>query len=113
MYVQYGCGHTAPKEWTNFDASMTLCWERLPLLGSFYTKNAARFPVNVLFGDIVKGLPIQRETCRGVYASHVLEHLALEDFHKALANTRQIMASGGIFRLAACGASTGSRADIL
>jgi len=34
-----------------------------------------------------------------VYASHVLEHLPLEDFHQALENTRRILAAGGVFRL--------------
>jgi SAM-dependent methyltransferase len=97
-YVQYGCGWSAPKEWTNFDASLTLKWERLPILGR-YTKNSRRFPVNVRPGDIVKGLPIPDESCHGVYASHVLEHLALEDFHKALQNTYRILRKAGIFRL--------------
>jgi hypothetical protein len=64
-----------------------------------YTKNAQRFPPNVRIGDIVKGLPLDEESCKGVYASHVLEHLALEDFHKALENTKRILTVGGVFRL--------------
>jgi Methyltransferase domain len=98
-YVQYGCGWSAPQEWTNFDASLTLKWERLPVLGRSYTKNARRFPPNVKPGDIVKGLPMPEESCQGVYASHVLEHLALEDFHKALQNTYRILRKRGVFRL--------------
>ena len=99
MHVQFGCGFTAPKEWLNFDASMTLRWERTPLIGRLYTKNSRRFPPNVRYGDIVKGLPVDERSCKGVYASHVLEHLALEDFHKALHETKRILAVGGIFRL--------------
>jgi hypothetical protein len=34
-----------------------------------------------------------------VYASHVLEHLSLEDLRTALANTLRILAPGGFFRL--------------
>lgn len=97
-YVQYGCGWTAPKEWINFDASLTLKWERLPILGR-YTKNAGRFPANVRPGNIVTGLPLADESCNGAYASHVLEHLPLEDFHKALSNTYRILKKGAIFRL--------------
>jgi hypothetical protein len=74
MYIQYGCGLSAPREWTDFDASMTLKWERLPFLGKLTTKNAERFPENVKPRDIVKGLPVRDGLCRGVYASHVLEH---------------------------------------
>jgi hypothetical protein len=98
-YVQYGCAWSAPKEWTNFDASLTLKWERLPILGRTYTKNGRRFPANAKPGDIVKGLPIRDESCQGVYASHVLEHLTLEDFHIALTNTYRILQKGGVFRL--------------
>ena len=98
-YIQYGCAWTAPASWMNFDASPTLRFERLPLVGKLYTKNHARFPENVEYGDIVKGLPVQSESCTGVYCSHVLEHLSLEDFRKALQNSYRILRSGGIFRL--------------
>jgi hypothetical protein len=99
-YVQYGSGPvSAPKEWANFDASMTLKWERIPLLGKAYTKNACRFPENTRWGDIVRGLPVPEESCDGVFASHVLEHLTLADFHTAIENTKRILRRGGVFRL--------------
>jgi SAM-dependent methyltransferase len=88
----------APEEWSNFDASPTLLWERIPILGR-YTKNSNHFPANVRPGNIVKGLPVPDESCQGVYASHVLEHLTLEDFHKALDNTYRMLRTGGIFRI--------------
>ena len=98
-YVQYGCGWCAPSGWRNFDASLTLRFERLPLIGKLYTKNETRFPANAEFGDILKGLPVTPESCKGVYCSHVLEHLSLADFRMSLHNTLQILQSGGIFRL--------------
>ncbi len=99
VYAQFGCGHTAPVEWENFDSSHTLRWERAPLVGRLWTKNAQRFPPHVKEGDIVKGLPLPDASCKGVYASHVLEHLPRDDFYKALENTRKILVPGGIFRL--------------
>jgi len=99
MYVQYGCGFSAPQEWVNFDASPTLKWERMPILGRLYTKNPRRFPWNVEYGDIVRGLPVRAGSCKGVFASHVLEHLALNDFNRALENTKRMLQKGGIFRL--------------
>lgn len=99
MYVQYGCGFTAPPEWVNFDASPTLRWERTLVISGIYTKNSRRFPSHVRYGDIVKGLAVPEHNCQGVYASHVLEHLALDDFHRALDNTKLILRDGGIFRL--------------
>jgi hypothetical protein len=98
-YVHYGCGLTAPKDWLNFDASLTLKFEKTPVLGKLYTRNSARFDPNVQSGDIVSGLPVPDESCGGVYASHVLEHLPFDDFHSALENTRKMLAEGGVFRL--------------
>ena len=98
LYAQYGCGLSAPVEWLNFDSSPTLRWERTPLIGR-WTKNAERFPPHVKVGDIVTGLPLPDGSCKGIYASHVLEHLARDDFYKALENTFKLLAPGGIFRL--------------
>ncbi|WP_295404163.1 methyltransferase domain-containing protein [uncultured Thiocystis sp.] len=98
-YVQYGCGwSSAPSKWRNFDASPTLRFERLPVIGRLYTKNELRFPSNVEYGDIVKGLSVAKDSCKGIYCSHVLEHLSLVDFRAALRNTFQILRSDGIFR---------------
>jgi SAM-dependent methyltransferase len=97
-YVQYGCGFSAPAEWVNYDASPTLRFERLPFLGKLYTRNRQRFPTNVKYGDIVKGLPEQQDSCDAVYCSHILEHLAYEDFLIALKNTYRILKPGATFR---------------
>ncbi|WP_088240455.1 class I SAM-dependent methyltransferase [Calothrix rhizosoleniae] len=107
LYVQYGCGLCAPDNWYNFDASPNLWLERFPVFGRLYAgrKNLGgkrirqRFPSNIQYGDIVRGLPIEANSCCGVYASHVLEHLSLEDFRVALVNTYKILKPNGIFRL--------------
>lgn len=97
-YVQYGCGWCAPETWVNFDASPTLRFERLPIVGKLYTRNAKRFPANVQYGDITRGLPVTRNSCRAIYCSHILEHLALDDFQIALQNTISYLKPGGLFR---------------
>ena len=74
-------------------------FERLPFIGRLYNKNGSRFPENIEYGDIVKGLPILDNSCKAVYCSHVLEHLSLEDFRKALRNMYRILEAGSIFRL--------------
>jgi len=99
LYVQYGCGWCAPEGWANFDASYTLVFERLPLVGKLYTKNSRRFPDRVRYGNIIKGLPLAPECASGVYASHVLEHLAYDDCIQALRNTYRLLRPGGVFRL--------------
>jgi len=97
-YIQYGCGFCAPERWRNFDSSPTLRFEKLPLIGGIYQRNQRRFPKNIEYGDIVKGLPVADSTCSSVYCSHVLEHLALQDFRTALCNTFRVLKPGGVFR---------------
>lgn len=97
-YVQYGCGLSAPEAWINYDASPTLRFERVPLIGNLYTRNEERFPKNVKYGDIVKGLPENKDSCDGIYCSHILEHLAFDDFLVAIKNTYLILKPGGTFR---------------
>src|SRR6516165_10114212 len=69
VYVQCGCGSSAPEGWLNFDASL-----RVPL-----GIRGKVFPRNVRYGDIVRGLPIKDGTAKAVYASHILEHLIRVD----------------------------------
>lgn len=99
LYLQYGCGMDAPKGWVNYDASPTLFFERIPWLGRLYTKNKTRFPKNARWGDIVRGLPHEHGSVQGIFCSHVLEHLSLEDMRIALRNTHALLCPGGIFRL--------------
>lgn len=99
IYVQYGCGLSAPKEWINYDASLTLRIQNMPLIGTILKSRLnVVFPSNVQYGDIIKGLSIGDNSCDGIYCSHVLEHLSLEDFRLALNNTHKALKKGGIFR---------------
>lgn len=98
-YVQYGCGLSAPKEWTNFDVSPTLKIQKTPIIGALLKRKLnVSFPSNVLYGDIIKGLPIEADSCDGIYCSHTLEHLSLNDFRKALINSYSLLKKGGVFR---------------
>jgi SAM-dependent methyltransferase len=97
-YVQYGCGFSCPDSWDNFDASPRLRLQRLPLVGWAF-RFGSFFPRNVHYGDIVQGLPVPDNAVDGVYASHVLEHLALEDCRAALRNTFRMLRPGGTLRV--------------
>jgi hypothetical protein len=103
LYVQYGCGFSVGEGWLNFDASPTLRIERIPFFGNLISAalsgNRERFPASVRYGDICKGPLVPAGTAEGVYASHVLEHLSLSDFRRALANTYTMLADGGVLRL--------------
>ena len=99
-YVQFGCGLAAPADWLNFDSSPRLWLERVPGVGAAAGALGKRlFPGNVVFGDIVAGLPVADGSADGVYSSHVLEHLGREDIAKALTNTFRMLKPGGVFRV--------------
>lgn len=97
--VQYGCGLSAPENWINFDASPTLRIQRIPILGKVLkNKLNTIFPSNVIYGDIVKGLPLKENSCDNIYCSHTLEHLSFSDCLQALKNTILVLKKTGIFR---------------
>lgn len=98
-FVNIGCGWDSPDGWMNFDGSPTLRFERMPFIGRLYVKNSKRFPVDVEYGNIVTGLPLEDGSVDGVYASHVLEHLCRQDFYKSLRNIRRLLKPGGVLRL--------------
>jgi predicted SAM-dependent methyltransferase len=99
MCLQYGAGMDAPADWLNFDASPVILYERIPLIGRLYSKNRQRFPKNVRYGDIVRGLKLRHSSVDIVYSSHVIEHLAREDAEKAIKETFRVLKPDGLFRL--------------
>jgi SAM-dependent methyltransferase len=90
---------SAGQSWQNYDASLVLRFERIPLVGRLYTKNARRFPRNVMYGNIVNQPLCKIATADAVYCSHMLEHVPLEDMRKALANIHVMLKPSGVFRL--------------
>ena len=99
-WVHFGCGLCAPHEWVNFDSSPTLRMQRLPGIGRLAPAGPyGRFPTNVLYGDIIKGLPLPQRSASLLYCSHVLEHLCLSDLRRALLDCRRVLRPGGVFRL--------------
>jgi SAM-dependent methyltransferase len=99
LLIQYGAGWSFAEGWLNFDSSPSIWLERFPVVGRFVRVNRQRFPEQILFGDIVRGLPVPDESAAAVFASHVLEHLTYKDCLKALANTYRVLKPGGVFRL--------------
>lgn len=99
LYVQYGCGLSAPSGWQNFDVSPTLRIQKIPIFRSLLKSRLnVVFPENVRYGDIIKGLPFSPNSCDGVYCSHTLEHLSFNDCKTAIKNSYNLLKPGGIFR---------------
>jgi hypothetical protein len=101
-YIQFGCGTCAPPGWRNFDAGPAF-WlqKRLPFSKPMLLRRGyPDYPIqNIEYGDVITGLPVQPQSASGVYCSHVLEHLALSEFRRAVRNVFAYLKSGGRFRL--------------
>lgn len=101
MYLQFGCGLDAPKDWVNYDVSPTLLLRKIPLFfGTFLSSKRIipDWPHNIRYGNIINGLPEPDSSCDAIYCSHVLEHLSLEDFRVSLIETHRLLVNNGIFR---------------
>lgn len=98
-FIHVGCHFTVGRSWENFDASPTLRFERIPLIGRLYTKNDRRFPDEVRYGNIVSGPLCPPGTADAVFASHMVEHASLADFRTLVGNIRTMLRDGGCFRL--------------
>ena len=97
--LHIGCGMNAPLDFDNYDASPTLRFERIPILGNIYTKNQTRFPKNAMYGNISNGIRGLYDSYDACYCSHVLEHLSKSEFDVAIINIYKYLKPGGVFRL--------------
>jgi hypothetical protein len=101
-YIQFGCGLCAPPNWHNFDAGPAFWLEKhLPFIKSILVRRGyPDYPVkNIQYADVIKGLPVKKGWAKGVYCSHVLEHLPLDGFRTAIRNVLTYIEPGGRFRL--------------
>ena len=99
LNIQYGAGLCGPSSWRNFDSSPMLRLQRIPLLNLLpIARKGAPYPKSVIYGDVVKGLPVESGSADLVYCSHTLEHLTLEDCRVVLRESARILTPGGIFR---------------
>jgi SAM-dependent methyltransferase len=100
-YIQFGCGMCAPESWQNFDAGPAFWLEKnLPFLRPMLIKRGfPDYPTNILYGDVIAGLPVPPRSAKAVYCSHVLEHMALDEFRRAIRNVFEYLEPGGCFRL--------------
>jgi hypothetical protein len=100
VHVQFGCGLCAPASWLNFDAGPAFWLQKnLRFLKPILVKRGfPDYPANIRYGDVIKGLPVAPGSATSVYCSHVLEHLARNEFRQTLRNVYSYLMPGGTFR---------------
>ena len=101
IYLNLGCGDVAVDGWINIDGSPALLVQKIPFIGPLISKaRGVVFDDQIIYGDIVNGLTeCGQDTVAGIFLSHVLEHVALEDSELVLANCFRLLEPGGLLRV--------------
>lgn len=114
--LNLGCGLAAPEGWINIDRSPNLYLDRVRPLkrtlhraGLLQDAHMAPWPDNIRRVDIRKRLPFETGSVDGVYSSHTLEHLYLDEAQRVLGECRRVLRTGGVLRLALPDASEFAR----
>ncbi len=105
--LHLGCGLVTPEGWLNVDGSLNARLARLPwlraLLGAagLISKEAAAatWSRSILHHDVRRPLPWPDGAFECVYASHLLEHLYLNQGRRLLAECFRVLRPGGVVRI--------------
>ena len=99
--LNIGCWLDVAEGWENIDSSPYVKISKIPGIGNLVLSaiGAPKFPAQIKYGDLLKGLDLRQGSCKLIFASHVLEHLSLPDFKVALNNFYSYLQPGGILRI--------------
>jgi predicted SAM-dependent methyltransferase len=106
--LHIGCANIAFPEWINLDGSWNAWLAKHPfgrwVLGMLRIvpgeQLAIQWPKDILVHDVRKGLPFPDGALSAIYASHLLEHLYMEEAVKLLSECFRVLEPGGIVRFA-------------
>jgi predicted SAM-dependent methyltransferase len=103
VFLNLGCGDTAPEGWVNCDSSWNAQLSKLPFAHYILKKmgivSAANWPRNVRYLSLGGRFPWKDESIDCVYASHVFEHLNRVVAENFMRETRRILRKGGVLRI--------------
>jgi len=105
--LNLGCGLMTPEGWVNVDGSWNARLAKHPVIRRTLAKvgllSADHLGVpwnsNVFIHDIRKPLPFPDKSATAVYASHVLEHLYVEEGQQLVQEAFRVLAGGGVLRV--------------
>jgi predicted SAM-dependent methyltransferase len=105
--LHLGCGENVVEGWINVDGSWNARLAKHP-----YLRKAVRIlPIlpkrqfdipwspNIFIHDVRKSLPFQDSTFTAIYASHLLEHLYLDEGQRLLGECFRVLSPGGVLRM--------------
>src|SRR5438874_10391148 len=105
--IHLGCGLITPPGWIHVDGSLNARLAKHPwirrALHSLSLLPADKMEVpwdsKVLIHDVRKPLPFANDSASAIYASHILEHLYLEEGRALLGECLRVLAGGGVLRI--------------
>src|SRR5262249_39619387 len=105
--LHLGCGLNVVDGWLNVDGSWNAWLANHPLIRKLAKASRlaprsmfeVEFPRGITTLDVRKRLPWGDGAFEAVYASHLLEHIHLEDAKRLLRECRRVLKPGGVIRI--------------
>lgn len=102
--LHLGCGLVTPVSWLNVDGSLNARLGRYPLVRPLaraigLTDSKAQFDKRIFGHDLRKPLPWPEGSFDAIYASHLFEHMYVEEVRALLRECRRVLAPGGALRV--------------
>jgi predicted SAM-dependent methyltransferase len=105
--LHLGCGLETPRGWINLDGSWNARFAKWPRIRRALSRAGVlprghaqiAWSPSIVTHDVRKPLPFGTETFDAVYASHLLEHLYLEEARRLLSECYRVLKPGGVLRM--------------
>jgi predicted SAM-dependent methyltransferase len=104
--LHLGCGRNAVDGWVNVDGSWSailakvpVVWRALHKIGLLSATQPEVWPRKIRLHNVRRRLPFGPGGFTAVYASHLLEHLYLDEAKTLLRDCHRVLMPGGVIRL--------------
>jgi SAM-dependent methyltransferase len=103
LWLNVGCGNSAPAGWVSIDGSWQGWFATRPLLAraarALTGREVGHWPREIICRDVRRGLGCGEATTAVVYSSHVIEHLERSQAVALLGDARRALRPNGICRV--------------
>lgn len=102
--LHLGCGLVTPATWLNVDGSLNARLGKYPFVRSVakavgLTDSKAQFDKSVYGHDLRKPLPWSAASFSGIYASHLFEHMYVDEVQRLMKECLRVLEPGGALRV--------------
>lgn len=102
--LHLGCGLVTPATWLNVDGSLNARLGKYPFVRSIaktigLTDSKAQFDKSVYGHDLRRPLPWTANSFTGIYASHLFEHMYVDEVQRLMKECLRVLEPGGALRV--------------